>query len=281
MNVYSTRSFPCPCLCGKEFTTYNESQNHINYCSHSPYRCNICDKGFIDEGPFLAHLAECHPVELLKYFNKIQQPVQQHPPQFPQVSLNSNNPSIPLYTKSNFCAVPPSPQRDDLGTPFIAQGQTCYVNSLFGNSDSHSTPFADQNMNGGNMNGGNVCHSNMANSCNSSNSNQNNQRYVNKYNNIDQSDINPFEHAIIPNDSEIKEFNDQKSCFESRINNPFKLSENELKRPLKRSLSNKRGCGKEFEHEIRSYNQTSKIKLVVCGVNCFFCKECANRLKKK
>ena len=107
MNVYSTRSFPCPNLCGKEFTTYNESQNHINYCTHSPYQCKICDKGFIDEKPFLTHLIVSHPKELLKCFNKVQQPPQFSKQQYPP---NYSNQSTNASTHGNSGSMP---QRDE------------------------------------------------------------------------------------------------------------------------------------------------------------------------
>jgi hypothetical protein len=107
MNLYSTRSFPCPCRCGKEFTTYNESQNHINYCTHSPYQCKICDKGFIDEKPFLTHLIDSHPKELLKCFNKVQQSPQYSKQQYPP---NYSNQSTVASTQGNSGSIP---QRDE------------------------------------------------------------------------------------------------------------------------------------------------------------------------
>ena len=130
---YSTRTFSCPNKCGKEFATYNEIQNHINYCSLSQYRCKVCDKGFMDEKPFLTHLAECHPRQLLLTFNKAQPPNQVLPSfnnqpkqNMPPCSSNFNIQTTTAYTNyaiSNFCPTPTSSQREEKINFFFEQGK--------------------------------------------------------------------------------------------------------------------------------------------------------------
>ena len=138
MNAYQNKRYFCPCGCGKDFTTFNESQNHINYCCQSPYQCRICDKGFIDEKPFLTHLIECHRGEILKCFNKVQQPTQPNKSQHPQIPPNYSNQST-AYTNGNFGSAPPKEESFNMFSNQSAQSNS--VDSVPRNS--YDNPFAN------------------------------------------------------------------------------------------------------------------------------------------
>ena len=124
----------------------------------------------MDEKPFLIHLAECHPRQLLLTFNKAQ-PLNQVLPSFnnrpeqqkkPPYSSNFSIQTTTAYTNSNFCPTPTSSQREEKINFFFDQGKrnsnesfprnpSAYANSC-GNGGvtvtSYQTNYSNVSQNG-------------------------------------------------------------------------------------------------------------------------------------